>query len=414
MGAVGCAAPVPVELPGLTPDCVRTGGRRLKALYFFGFGVYGCFTPYLYLFCRDTLGFSDTQVGVLGSLLPLMRIVSPPIWGAASDAVRNPRYLIASIFLPSMAAMTLLLIRPGFAGAVGLMGVFAFFHAPAVAMIDGATFKHIERTGQDYSRLRLWGSIGFIMCTIGSGLPMYLRPDLRWFFALLVPCSVVSIYAALRVPDCPPRRPGKVGLRGFVMFKRFPVAVLTFCSFLSWAAMAAYYTFFSHYLVNREVPLPLIGSVWALGTFFESFVFYYAQPILRWMGIKGLLALGLGGVVTRLGILSLTPAWPVVLCSQTLHALTLSAVHIAGVTYINRESPDHLRSSAQGIFCAIGIGLGSGLGSISAGWLRQIGTEVLMLRAHALFALFALVVLLVGFRVKRQAADGQEERRPIA
>ncbi len=389
------------------PACYRYGDRRLKALYFFGHGVYGCFMPYLNLFFTETLGFDDVRVGVLASLLPLMRIVAPPLWGAASDAVKKPRLLIAGALAPSIVCISLLVVRPSYAGALALVGVFAFFYAPVVPLVDGATFKYVARSSHDYARLRLWGSIGFIICTVASGLPMYFCPqELRWFFALLIPCGVLACCAALRIPECPPLRRGKVGLRGFVIFRRFPVIVLTLCTFLSWMSMAAYYTFFSHYLKRRDVPVHLIGSVWALGTFFEIFVMYYARSILRRIGVKGLLAAGLAGVVLRLGILSFEPPWAVVLCTQTLHALTLSAVLVSSVTYINREAPDHLRSSAQGIFSAVVMGLGFAAGTQLAGWLRQAGDDPFMLGSHAGIALFALVVFLMLFHDSRPECAG--------
>ena len=395
--------------PPLIPDCYRYGDRRLKALYFFGHGVYGCFMPYLNLFFTDTLGFGNVQVGMLASLLPLMRIVAPPVWGAASDAVKKPRLLLAGVFVPSLVCLSLLMVRPSYAGALALVGVFAFFYAPMVPLVDGATFKYVARSSHDYGRLRLWGSIGFIVFTAASGLPIYFCPnELRWFFALLIPCGVPACFAALRIPECPPMRRGKVGLRGFVIFKRFPVIVLTLCTFLSWMSMAAYYTFFSHYLKQRNIPVHLIGSVWALGAFFEISVMYYAKGILRRIGVKGLLAAGLAGVVLRLGILSREPPWAIILCTQTLHALTLSAVLVSSVTYINREAPDHLRSSAQGIFSAIVMGLGFGAGTQLAGWLRQAGDDRSMLEIHAGIAFFALVVFLVFFHDKRPAVASRQ------
>jgi hypothetical protein len=49
------------------------------------------------------------------------------------------------------------------------MALLAFFWSAALPLVETLTFDHLRDETGRYSRIRLWGSIGFIVAVMGTG-----------------------------------------------------------------------------------------------------------------------------------------------------------------------------------------------------------------------------------------------------
>lgn len=59
---------------------------RLSGFYFFHFALIGAFAPYWGLYLQS-LSFSAFQIGLLMSLLQIIRIIAPTGWGWLADRI---------------------------------------------------------------------------------------------------------------------------------------------------------------------------------------------------------------------------------------------------------------------------------------------------------------------------------------
>jgi MFS family permease len=85
--------------------------------------------------------------------------------------------------------------------------------------------------------------------------------------------------------------------------------------------------------------------------------------IIRRVGVKPLLLAGLGAAMVRWCAYGLIHDYRIALAFSLLHGLSFAGFYVAGVTYIDRRVPAHLRSTGQAVFNGATFGLGSMAGS---------------------------------------------------
>ncbi|MBI3945872.1 MAG: MFS transporter [Armatimonadetes bacterium] len=379
---------------------MRQRALRLQVHYFLLFAPVATATTYLNLHFRRT-GLSDSEIGTLGAVGAVVAVVSPPFWGYLADRAPDKRTLLAFLLLASGAAYSPFLLVRTYQGALLLQALFSFFMTPCVALTDALVLEQLPRAGGDYGRIRLWGSLGFVSTLLVFGLFLGGGPlsrhvsggSLAPTFAAFAVARVLSVLWLLRVPSgkAPTRRSGYRGdLRELLGDPGF--ALLLFSAFLCTAGLRAYYVFFSIYLDDLGVADSLKGVFWSLGVLSEVLFMVFAARVLRRMGVRGMLALGMTGGAVRLLLFSLPLPLPILALAQGLHALAFGATHIATVTFISARVPDRLRASGQTLYAGIVGGIGGAAGSRLAGDLAEARGIPDAFRAGALLALAAALV----------------------
>ncbi|MGA1350819.1 MAG: MFS transporter, partial [Burkholderiaceae bacterium] len=143
---------------------------RLAIFFASYFAYVGLFAPYLSLWLNGR-GFSPAEIGLLASPMQWTRVVGPPVWGSLADRNhpdRLPKMLVACSMIALGFAGLLLLdwsLWPLFA----VLFAMSFFLSGLVPITESMTIK---ATGGDlgrYGRVRLWGSVGFIVAVLVSG-----------------------------------------------------------------------------------------------------------------------------------------------------------------------------------------------------------------------------------------------------
>lgn len=78
---------------------------RLSAYYFFYFAFIGAFSPYFTLYLQS-LAFSAWDIGVLMSLMQLMRVLAPNLWGWLADRLGAKTPIVRGAALMSLAGFS--------------------------------------------------------------------------------------------------------------------------------------------------------------------------------------------------------------------------------------------------------------------------------------------------------------------
>jgi len=174
---------------------------RLSAYYFSYFAFLGVFSPYFGLYLQS-LSFSAWDIGLVMSQMQLMRVFAPYFWGAIADRFG---YRLGIVRLTGCIA---LLVFSSFFLFVRLetllvpMAVFAFFWAASLPLVETLTFDHLRDDSARYSRVRLWGSIGFIVAALGAGAVLDLMPISRMLWGCLGTLAAIIAFSLL-VPESP-------------------------------------------------------------------------------------------------------------------------------------------------------------------------------------------------------------------
>ncbi|RBH36043.1 MFS transporter, partial [Pseudomonas sp. MWU13-2860] len=136
-----------------------------------------------------------------------------------------------------------------------------------------------------YSRVGVWGSIGFVCLALTGG---YL---LDWLGIAATPWIVSAwligvALTALRVPEVKLASRGKTAGPIWDTLKKPAVIALFACCFLQAFAHGPYYTFYSLSLKQFGYDKAAVGVLWALGVVFEVGVFMLMPRIMRRFGLE--------------------------------------------------------------------------------------------------------------------------------
>ncbi len=147
----------------------RRGLVVAKSFYFVFFAAIGCIAPYFNVYL-EMQGLNGVQIGWLGSIPPLIALISNPFWGGVADRWQMQTLVLAA------CTMTAGLVSSALHPGTGVLAAHefgdlcsSFFRAPIPAITDSAVMAMVTRTGRSYGRQRLWGSVGFVLASFGLG-----------------------------------------------------------------------------------------------------------------------------------------------------------------------------------------------------------------------------------------------------
>ncbi len=82
--------------------------------------------------------------------------------------------------------------------------------------------------------------------------------------------------------------------------------------------------------------------------------------------------------------------------TQLMHCITFAAFHLVSIQQITRLFPERYASQGQAMYSGIGIGLGGGVGMVSAGFLWDLVGGSWTFTASAIISALALGLLAVS------------------
>lgn len=347
------------------------------ALWVFYYGAIGLFNPYSSLWLAH-LGYSTLTIGSFASLQSWTRVVGPYAWGWLADhGGRRVALLRVATVLSALAAAALWGVRDAGVVALALAVAALYLANGAVTPIgESLLLKHLHRAdGLDtrkYGRVRLWGSVGFIVSVMLFGvvlqhtgiaaLPLFtlvLFTLLAWAAWRLPAQGEDNSSARERLPVGPVMRRPEV--RWF-----FAGVMLTVL------AHTAMYAFFSLYLDRLGYGKPAVGALWAVSVAAEIAFFALAGRHFarideyRWLVVAALLT------ALRFAVTAAFGEVPAVLAAaQLTHAVTFAAQHMACTSLIARFFPDRLRTRGSALYTTLGYGVPGVVGGVAGGLLSE-------------------------------------------
>ena len=341
----------------------------LSSFYFTFFGALGIFLPYfsLWLVGRGLLPSEATRIL---SIVPLMALVVPPLTGLVADARRLRVWLLRILSLATFVAFLGFFAARARIELYAATALFAFFRAPLTSLADAATLAHVRHHGGSYGRIRLWGSLGFLVAVAVAGAMIE-----RGGLTVLVGISAWALGAcaavAFLLPAPPPvERKGVVGAWLHLLADGEWWIFFVACV-LAQMATAAYDSGFSLHLSGLGFGGRFIGAAWAIGVAAEIGLMAASPWLFARVSAARLFALSLATAAVRWTLLARVTSAGAILCLQPLHGITFGLFWIAGVTLV-RDRGHAAPTAAQGMFSAA-VGTGSLVGMNLAGLLLERG-----------------------------------------
>ncbi len=380
--------------------------RIISLFYFFYFGSLGIYLPYLPLFLKSK-GFSGIEIAFLISLLPIFKLISPPFWGYVSDVLFSPKkVLIGTTFLSGLA-FVLFTIFQGRTAVIILLSLFALFRAPLIPLMNSLTFKFLGEKVENFTLVRVWGSVGFIVfaTTIGKILSHYSIQLLFPIFMALI--LFANTFVSFLFPDLEPPARGKSKKDLIKLLTNRAFIFFIVVSMISRMADGPYYSFFSLHLKQLGFGETFIGIAWSVGVVAEIIVFLIAPRMLKTFSLKQILFVAYFAGVIRWALVALFKDPWILLFSQLFHGLTFGAFYAGSVSYVEKSNPPQFRATAQSIFASFAFNLGVLLGYLYSGPVEEKwGSSVLFLTASGI-SLIASILLIF---LKEPGGKGETAR----
>jgi len=382
--------------------------RRLGFLYAALFLVVGCYLPYLPVWL-DWRSLDADEIAVLLAAPLFTRILCTPVISFAADRVGGRRTILIALAWGSLLSFLLLWAANGFWQMLLASVVLAVNWTTIMPLIETVAVTGIRTGALDYGRVRLWGSLSFIVASLGSGLIIgRIGPEV--VLPLLVAATALMILGAHLLPRELAGHGSSVPavLRGLKLTDAFGlVRAPLFLLFLLAASLiqsshALYYSFGTLNWRAQSIPDGAIGMLWSVGVVAEVALFAVSGRVIAYCGTARLLMLAGVAATVRWGMMALDPPlWPTALL-QILHAMSFGAAHLAAIHFLTHAVPEDRAATAQGVYAAIVAGLVLGTVTLASGPLyRAFAGE-----AYAAMALLALIGAACAYRLMRRWRGG--------
>jgi PPP family 3-phenylpropionic acid transporter len=364
---------------------------RLSGFYFFYFAFVGAMAPYWGLYLRS-LEFNAFQIGVLMSLLQVMRIFAPNLWGHIADHTGKRVPIVQLAALVCLLAFIRVFWATTFWPLFAVMSLISFFWSASLPLVEATTLSHLGDRTDRYGRIRLWGSVGFILVVVGLGAALD-HASIR-----LVPWVVAGLLGGIvltsrTIPEAEIAHHEHVHIPLLEVLRRPQVLALFIAALLMAAAHGPYYTFFTIHLVEAGYSKSVAGWLWALGVVCEIGVFLVMPRVFARVRQETVLLVTLLAAALRFLLIGwLVADLPVLLFAQMLHALTFGAYHASALALVHRHFTGRNQARGQALYNSLAFGVGGTIGSLYAGaaW-DSLGPGWTFSLASACAALAAIV-----------------------
>jgi PPP family 3-phenylpropionic acid transporter len=289
-----------------------------------------------------------------------------------------------------------------FAWICAVAFALSFFLSAAVPLVDSTTLLRLgEKTG-DYGRIRLWGSIGYMVAVVLVGYLLDVFPvaALLWIVLALI-AGTLALAMSIPETEAPPHE--EAAPITHVLGSPAVVALIA-GSALMVAAHGPYYAFYSIHVVAHGYSKALTGWLWALGVLCEIGIFYWLPRLYGAFTLRQILIASCALAVLRFLLIGwAADSFALLLFAQTLHAATFGSFHAAAIGIVHRLFRGRHQARGQAIYGSLTYGVGGTLGSLASGygWERLGAGPTFSLAAAA--AGLGMVIVLWKLRLDDRA-----------
>lgn len=340
---------------------------RLSSFYFFYFALLGALVPYWGLFLQHR-GFDAVAIGQLMAILMATKIVAPNIWGWLGDHLGHRMVIVRLASLISLIVFLGMFFAQGFWIIALVMTLYSFFWNASLPQFEAVTFSYLGKRAARYARIRLWGSVGFIVTVVVLGAVVdrlgteVLLPALTLLFA--------GIWlSSLSVRDPQPQPHPEVQPSLISVLRRPAILAFFAAALLMQMSHGPYYAFYSIYMEDHGYSKTLIGQLWALGVLAEVGMFVIMHHLLQRWGARRVLIASLALAAVRWLMIGFYPDMlTVLLFAQLLHAATFGTFHASAIHLVHHYFPGRLQGRGQALYASLSFGAGGALGSLGSGF----------------------------------------------
>ena len=426
---------------------------RLFLMMVMEFFIWGAWLPLIFSYL-PSLGFTPVQQAWVLNAFPLAAIVGMFFSNQFAD-----RHFAAEKFLGfSHLVGGLAMLGLGFTRAFwpffGLMLVHCLLYVPTISIANSIAFANMRDPQKEFGLIRMGGTLGWILAAwpftfilvdwakveaaaprglvawigtaLGSGLTgPALRQATRWTFLVAGIVSLALAAYSRLLPHTPPKRATSqdpsaerfAWLEAVRLLKKPFVLVLWLIAFADAFVHNLYFNWTGTFLGAAPeaggvgIPGNWIMPVMSLGQVSEILTMVVLGLVLKKLGWRWTMLIGILGHAGRFAVYAFFASAPwMIVTVQVLHGICYAFFFATVYIFVDTYFPKDVRSSAQGLFNVMILGLGVLAANSLGPWLLQsVFTSAGVTDFRSLFllpcltALAAAAVLALAFRPPARA-----------
>ena len=301
-------------------------------------------------------------------------ILAPFIFGLIADRYFNAERILAALHLVGAALLYQMYKAQQFAPFYPYALAYMIVYMPTLALVSSISFRHLSDPSQQFSRVRVWGTIGWIVA--GLMISFAFRWDaqqavasgaLRNTFLMSAVISAVLAIFSLTLPATPPLARGSdastlrdtLGIDALRLLRDRNFAVFFLASILICVPLAFYYQNASPFLI--EVGTSNATGKMTIGQASEVGFMLLLPLLLVRFGIKWTLVIGMLSWALRYLFFAYggsANSTPLLILGIALHGLCYDFFFVSGQIYTDSKAGERYRSAAQGMITLATYGVG--------------------------------------------------------
>jgi nucleoside transporter len=375
------------------------------------FFIWGAWLPLIFGYL-PALGFSSSQQSWILNAFPIAAIIG--MFFSNQFADRNfaaEKFLAFSHLIGGLAILACGFTRD-FWPFFLFMLIHCLLYVPTISITNSIAFANMTDTAKEFGLVRMGGTIGWILAAwpftfilvdwakvksanpqgfvswlgtvLGSGLQGAALTDAtKWTFVVAGIASLLLAAFSLTLPHTPPKKSnnpeeGLAWMQAVQLLKHPFVLVLWLVTFLDAFVHNCYFNWTGQFLsATKEaggvgIPGNWVMPVMSVGQIAEILTMFVLGVTLKNLGWRWTMIVGVLGHAIRFLVYALFPQNPgLIILIQILHGVCYAFFFATVYIFVDAYFPKNVRSSAQGLFNVMILGVGALVANSLCPWLLQ-------------------------------------------
>ncbi len=341
---------------------------RLFVMMLLQLAIWGAYMPKLFPYMGQ-LGFEAWQQSLVGSAWGIAAILG--IFFSNQFADRNfsaERFLAVSNVIGGAALLGCAYFTD-FWSFFACYLVFSLVYVPSMSVSNAIAFASLRDPAKQFGTIRMGGTIGWILVSwpFVFLLSAHAGPEqVRLIFVVAAIVSFAFAAYSLTLPHTPPRRDAvdsdPLAWRKAIKLLGVPsIAILFVVTFIDSVVHNGYFVMADGFLTNRVgIDANLSMIVLSIGQVAEIVTMFILGAVLVRLGWKTTMIVGILGHAARFLAFAFFPdSVPTIIAVQLLHGICYAFFFATVYIFVDAAFPKDVRSSAQGLFNLLILGIGN-------------------------------------------------------
>lgn len=357
------------------------------------------------------LNFTPWQQALAGSMFAIASVVGIFFSNQFADRNFAAEKFLAFSHLVGGLALVATAYSKTFPAFFGFFLLYGLLYVPTISVTNAVAFANMKDPARQFGIVRMGGTIGWIVVSwplifLLSGKATV--SEMRMIFIVAAIISFVLAAFSLTLPHTPPRKDAGEKLAWVEAFKLLAlphVLILFIVTLIDSTIHNGYFVLIGGFLQAVQMPDNWISAITTIGQVAEILTMVILGGVLKRFGWKWTMIIGIMGHAARFAVFAFfdTPEdKAIIIAVQVLHGICYAFFFATLYIYVDAVFPKDIRTSAQGMFNLLVLGVGLVIANFWFGSLKTQYTVGNAVDYHKLFLVptglaFAAVVLLMFF-----------------